>query len=105
MTLREEARDNLLVIERYGVREGDSDLRPCGAQLQKPATRQNTRVHHVGLYAKNPTASAECYRDLLCMQVVGGSEFAQLGGPLILLREPSPPLDIGPNPSFNKMSS
>src|ERR1700719_4063365 len=75
-----------------------SDLRPCDAQLQKPPTRQNTSVHHVGLYAKNPTASAECYRDLVCRQVVGGSEFAQLGGPLILLREPSPPLDIGPNP-------
>ena len=42
--------------------------------MQKPATCQNTGVHHVGLYAKDPAASAEFYRDLLGMQIVGGSE-------------------------------
>jgi|SRR5215471_8497320 len=34
---------------------------------------RNTGVHHVGLYAKDPSASAEFYRDLLNMQIVGGS--------------------------------
>jgi catechol-2,3-dioxygenase len=33
----------------------------------------NTGVHHVGLYAKDPSASAEFYRDVLNMQIVGGS--------------------------------
>lgn len=42
--------------------------------MQKPASCQNTGVHHVGLYAKDPAASAEFYRDLLGMQIVGGSE-------------------------------
>jgi catechol-2,3-dioxygenase len=41
--------------------------------MNKPATCQNTGVHHVGLYAKDPAASAEFYRDLLGMHVVGGS--------------------------------
>ena len=35
---------------------------------------QNTGVHHVGLHAKNPAASAQFYRDLLGMQIVGGSD-------------------------------
>src|SRR6516162_11662221 len=34
---------------------------------------RNTGVHHVGLYAKDPSASAVFYRDLLNMQIVGGS--------------------------------
>ena len=34
---------------------------------------RNTGIHHVGLYAKDPSASAEFYRDLLGMQIVGGS--------------------------------
>jgi hypothetical protein len=73
-------------------------------QMLKPGTCQNTGGHHEGLYAKNSAASAEFCLDLLCMQIVGRSEFAQLGH-RILLREPFPPLDIGPNPSFNKISS
>ncbi|HSB80550.1 MAG TPA: VOC family protein [Candidatus Methylomirabilis sp.] len=32
----------------------------------------NTGLHHIGLHAKNPAASAEFYRDLLGMQIVGG---------------------------------
>jgi catechol-2,3-dioxygenase len=35
---------------------------------------RNTGVHHVGLHAKDPTASAEFYRDVLEMHIVGGSE-------------------------------
>jgi hypothetical protein len=34
---------------------------------------RNTGIHHVGLHAKDPSASAEFYRDLLGMQIVGGS--------------------------------
>ncbi len=35
---------------------------------------RNTGVHHVGLYAKDLAATAEFYRDLLGMQIVGGSD-------------------------------
>jgi catechol-2,3-dioxygenase len=34
---------------------------------------QNTGIHHVGLHAADPAASAEFYRDVLGMQIVGGS--------------------------------
>jgi catechol-2,3-dioxygenase len=34
---------------------------------------RNTGVHHVGLYASDPVASAAFYCDVLGMQVVGGS--------------------------------
>src|SRR5579863_9869742 len=34
----------------------------------------NTGIHHVGLRAANPAASAEFYRDILGMQIVGGSD-------------------------------
>ena len=34
---------------------------------------QNTGIHHVGLFASNPAASAEFYRDLLGMEIIGGS--------------------------------
>ena len=33
---------------------------------------RNTGIHHVGLRAKNPAASAEFYRDVLGMEIVGG---------------------------------
>lgn len=34
---------------------------------------RNTGLHHVGLRASNPAASAEFYRDVLGMEIVGGS--------------------------------
>ncbi len=34
----------------------------------------NTGIHHVGLHASNPAASAEFYRDVLGMEIVGGSD-------------------------------
>jgi len=34
---------------------------------------RTTGIDHVGLHAKDPSASAEFYRDLLSMQIVGGS--------------------------------
>ena len=33
----------------------------------------NTGIHHVGLHATDPAASAEFYRDVLGMEIVGGS--------------------------------
>ena len=42
--------------------------------MPEQATCHNTGIHHAGLYAKDPKASAEFYRDLLGMQIVGGSE-------------------------------
>lgn len=36
-------------------------------------TCSNTGVHHVGLYASDPAASAEFYRDVLGMRIVGQS--------------------------------
>jgi catechol-2,3-dioxygenase len=41
--------------------------------MEKPAGCRNTGIHHVGLHAKDPAASAEFYRDILGMQIVGGS--------------------------------
>ena len=43
------------------------------AQEASVGVRINTRVRHVGLYAKDPSAMAEFYRDVLGMQIVGGS--------------------------------
>jgi catechol 2,3-dioxygenase-like lactoylglutathione lyase family enzyme len=39
----------------------------------KQAGRQDTGIRHVGLRATNPAASAEFYRDVLGMEIVGGS--------------------------------
>ncbi len=41
--------------------------------MQTPSSCRNTGIHHVGLHAKDPAASAEFYRDMLGMQIVGGS--------------------------------
>lgn len=35
---------------------------------------RNTGIHHVGLHVTNPAASAEFYRDVLGMEIVGGSD-------------------------------
>ena len=35
--------------------------------------RENTGVCHVGLYARDPASTAEFYRDVLGMHIVGGS--------------------------------
>ena len=42
------------------------------ASMRKQAGCRNTGIHHVGLHATNP-ASAEFYRDVLGMEIVGGS--------------------------------
>jgi catechol-2,3-dioxygenase len=43
------------------------------ASMRKQAGGQNTGIRHVGLRARNPEASAEFYRDVLGMEIVGGS--------------------------------
>ena len=43
------------------------------ASMRKQAGCRNTGIHHVGLRATNPAASAEFYRDVLGMEIVGGS--------------------------------
>jgi catechol-2,3-dioxygenase len=43
------------------------------ASMRKQAGRQNTGIRHVGLRARNPEASAEFYRDVLGMEIVGGT--------------------------------
>jgi quercetin dioxygenase-like cupin family protein/catechol 2,3-dioxygenase-like lactoylglutathione lyase family enzyme len=42
-------------------------------QTKTSAVCRNTGIHHVGRYAKDPAASADFYRDVLGMEVVGGS--------------------------------
>src|SRR5215469_5614463 len=44
------------------------------AAPQAPASGcRNTGVHHVGLHASNPPASAEFYRDVLGMEIIAGT--------------------------------
>src|SRR6516165_4976285 len=45
------------------------------AMNRSPAVfgRGTTGVRHVGLYARDPAATAEFYRDVMGMQIVGGS--------------------------------
>jgi catechol-2,3-dioxygenase len=46
---------------------------PKEASTGNQAGRQDTGIRHVGLHAANPAASAEFYRDVLGMEIVGGS--------------------------------
>jgi len=41
--------------------------------MDRPARCRNSGVHHVGLHARDPAATAEFYRNILGMQIVGGS--------------------------------
>jgi catechol-2,3-dioxygenase len=41
--------------------------------MQDQTGSHNTGIHHVGLHVKDPVASAEFYRDVLGMHIVGGS--------------------------------
>jgi len=43
------------------------------ASASKQAARQNNGIGHVALRATNPAASAEFYRDVLGMEIVGGT--------------------------------
>jgi Glyoxalase/Bleomycin resistance protein/Dioxygenase superfamily len=49
----------------------------------------NIGIHHVGLYAKDPTVTAEFYRDVMGMQIVGGSSAdAAIGASAFLSSRP-----------------
>jgi mannose-6-phosphate isomerase-like protein (cupin superfamily)/catechol 2,3-dioxygenase-like lactoylglutathione lyase family enzyme len=84
-------------IDRIGtVREPDA---------QAPRSRcNNTGVHHVGLHASNPAASAEFYRNVLGMNIVGGSSADHpLGATAFLSSRPdeeSHEIALFANPAF-----
>ena len=50
----------------------------------------NIGIHHVGLYAKDPSLTAEFYRDVMGMQIVGGSsaDAAPIGASAFLSSRP-----------------
>ena len=64
----------------------------------------NIGIHHVGLYAKDPTVTAEFYRDVMGMQIVGGSSAdAPIGASAFLSSRPaeeSHDLAIFADPAF-----
>ena len=64
-------------MQQVGVMEQPDNLFVDEAAWNRPkeASRacRNTGIHHVGLRATNPAASAEFYRDVLGMEIVGGS--------------------------------
>ena len=43
------------------------------ASMRKQDGRQDTGIRHVGLHVTNPAAAAEFYRDVLGMEIAGGS--------------------------------
>jgi len=44
-----------------------------GAGVRPSQGCRNTGIHHAGLHATNPAASAEFYKDILGMEIIGGS--------------------------------
>jgi catechol-2,3-dioxygenase len=59
------------------------------ASMRKQDDRQDTGVRHVGIHATNPAASAEFYRDVLGMEITGGSAPDHpLGATAFLSRRP-----------------
>jgi catechol-2,3-dioxygenase len=74
------------------------------SEVANHATCRNTGIHHVGLHATNPVASAEFYRDVLGMEIVGGSApDHQLGASAFLSSRPneeSHEVALFANPTF-----
>ena len=59
------------------------------ASMRKQDDRQDTGVRHVGIHATNPASSAEFYRDVLGMEITGGSAPDHpLGATAFLSRRP-----------------
>jgi catechol-2,3-dioxygenase len=48
-------------------------MKPLEGGMGKHVGCRNTGIHHVGLRSANPAASAEFYRDVLGMEIVGGT--------------------------------
>jgi catechol 2,3-dioxygenase-like lactoylglutathione lyase family enzyme len=72
------------------------------ASTGKQAGRQDTGIRHVGLRATNPAASADFYRDVLGMEIVGGST-PDLGATAFLSSRPgeeSHEIALLANPEF-----
>src|SRR5215831_4042864 len=46
---------------------------PSGPQANAHTVCRNSGVHHVGLHVKDPVASAEFYKDIFGMQMMGGT--------------------------------
>jgi catechol 2,3-dioxygenase-like lactoylglutathione lyase family enzyme len=55
---------------------------PMKADYENPST---TGLGHVGMYARNPALLAEFYRDVMGMQIVGGSDANHPLGPTAFL--------------------
>jgi catechol-2,3-dioxygenase len=71
--------------------------------MRKQASRQGTRIAHVGLHATNPAASAEFYRDVFGMEITGGSTPDHPLGATAFLsnrREESHEIALVANPEF-----
>ena len=68
------------------------------------ATCRNTGIHHVGLHATNPAASAEFYKDILGMEIVGESGPDHPVGSSVFLssrpKEESHEIALFANPAF-----
>jgi catechol-2,3-dioxygenase len=68
----------------------------------------NTGVHHVGLHASNPAAAAEFYRDVLGMEIVGGSSPGHPFGATAFLSsrpdEESHEIALFANPAFTHVA-
>jgi catechol-2,3-dioxygenase len=52
---------------------GDKESLATEASVRKQAGHQDARIGHVGLHVTNPARSAEFYRDVFGMEIVGGS--------------------------------
>jgi catechol-2,3-dioxygenase len=60
-----------------------------GASMRKQDGRQDTGIRHVGIHATNPASAAEFYRDVLGMEITGGSAPDHpLGATAFLSRRP-----------------
>src|SRR5260221_1132451 len=78
------------------------------ASMRRQAGCRNTGIHHVGLRATNPAASAEFYRDVLGMEIVGGTPPRHpVGATAFLSDRPeaeSPEIALFANPGFGHMA-
>ena len=68
---------------------GSTESSAKEASMRKQDDRQDTGIRHVGIHATNPAASAEFYRDVLGMEITGGSAPDHpLGATAFLSRRP-----------------
>ncbi len=78
------------------------------ASTRKQAPGQNTSIRHVGVRAANPAVSAEFYRDVLGMEITGGSAPDHpLGATAFLSSRPDEAHEIAlvANPAFARVAN